>query len=149
VIIWRISNHVTLDGGGGIRSSGRWHTGGQRVVYCAPNPATALLEVLVHSEIDISDVPKNLHYLEIDAPDLLTVEDVDTNSLTQSWRTDLLATRRVGDQWLQSGRTCLLRVPSVIVPATWNVLINPRHPKSGQVRVIRTITHGLDLRLHW
>jgi RES domain-containing protein len=116
-------------------------------VYCAPNPATALIEVLVHTEIDIGDVPVNLRYLEIDAPDALAVEDLDTSALAQSWRTDLLATRGAGDQWLQSSRTALLRVPSAIVPATWNVLMNPRHPDSVQVRVVRTHSHGLDPRL--
>jgi RES domain-containing protein len=57
------------------------------------------------------------------------------------------ATRAAGDQWLSSGRTALLRVPSVIVPATWNVLLNPRHPESRQVRVIRVHLHTLDPRL--
>jgi RES domain-containing protein len=147
VILWRISHYSTLDGGGGLSLSGRWHTAGQRIVYCAPNPATALLEVLVHAEIDIGDVPVSFRYLEIDAPDTLAAEKVDTSDLPQSWRTDLLATRRAGDQWLQSSRTALLRVPSIIVPATWNVVINPRHPDSGQVRVIRTYSHGLDPRL--
>ena len=116
-------------------------------MYCAPNPATALLEVLVHAGIDIEDMPVNFRYLEIDAPDALAVEDVDTSALPQSWRTDLPATRRAGDQWLHSSRTALLRVPSAIVPATWNVLINPRHPESVQVRVVRTHSHGLDRRL--
>ena len=116
-------------------------------MYCAPNPATALLEVLVHGKIDLEDMPVAFRYLEIEAPDSLAVEDVDTGALGQSWRTDLGATRGIGDQWLHSGRTPLLRVPSVIVPATWNVLINPRHPESSQVRVIRTHSHGLDLRL--
>jgi RES domain-containing protein len=116
-------------------------------VYCAPNPATALIEVLVHARIDIEDMPVNFRYLEIEAPDTLAVEDVDTGGLAQSWRTDLPATRRAGDQWLQSNRTALLRVPSVIVPATWNVLINPRRPDSGQIRVTRTLSHGIDTRL--
>ena len=147
MILWRISNHSTLDGGGGLSLSGRWHTAGRRIVYCAPNPATALLEVLVRTEIDIDDVPVNFRYLEIEAPDALAVEDLDTSALAQSWRTDLPLTRRAGDQWLQSSRTALLRVPSVIVPATWNVLINPRHPDSAQIRVIRTFSHGLDPRL--
>ena len=116
-------------------------------MYCAPNPATALLEVLVHAGIDIEDMPVNFGYLEIDAPDALAVEDVDTSALPQSWRTDLPTTRRAGDQWLQSSRTALLRLPSAIVPATWNVLITPRHPESVQVRVVRTHSHGLDRRL--
>ena len=147
MILWRISDHTTLDGGGGLSLSGRWHSAGQRIVYCAPNPATALLEVLVRTEIDIDDVPVNFRYLEIDAPDTLAVEDLDTSALAQSWRTDLLVTRRAGDQWLQSSRTALLRVPSVIVPATWNVLINPRRPDNAQIRILRTLSHGLDPRL--
>jgi RES domain-containing protein len=147
VTLWRISEHAELDGGGGLRYSARWHNAGQRVVYCAPNPATALLEVLVHAEVWIEDVPLNLRYLEIEGPNSLAIEGVDTAGLDQSWRADLAVTRRAGDEWLRSGRTALLRVPSVIVPATWNVLINPRHPESGQVRVVRTHGHGLDARL--
>jgi RES domain-containing protein len=147
VILWRTSNHFTLDGGGGLSASGRWHTVGQRIVYCAPNPATALLEVLVHTKIDIEDVPVNFRYLEIAAPDTLAVDDADMDGLGQSWRTNLAGTRRIGDRWLRSGRTALLRVPSVIVPATWNVLINPQHPESSQVRVVRDHRHGIDLRL--
>ncbi len=147
MILWRIGDYSSLDGGGGLSSSGRWHTAGQRIVYCAPNPATAFLEVLVHTEIDIDDVPVNFRYLEIEAPDALAAEDLDTGALADSWRTDLLATRRAGDRWLRSGSTALLRVPSVIVPATWNVLINPRHPDAAQIRVVRTLSHGLDPRL--
>jgi RES domain-containing protein len=147
VILWRISDYASLDGVGGLSWAGRWHTAGRRVVYCAPNPATALLEVLVHSEIGFDDVPVNFRYLEIEAPDALAVEDVDTGLLGRSWRKDPAVTRAAGDQWLSSGRTVLLRVPSVIVPATWNVLLNPRRPESRQVRVIRIHRHALDPRL--
>jgi RES domain-containing protein len=147
VILWRISRHPGLDGAGGMRASARWHTKGRPIVYCAPNPAGALLEVLVHAEVDIEDLPVSFRYLEIEAPGTLAVDDVDTGALAQSWRTDLPATRRAGDRWLHSNRTALLRVPSAIVPATWNILINPRHPESAQVRVVRTHSHGLDPRL--
>lgn len=84
-----------------MNSSGRWHTAGHRIVYCAPNPGTALLEGLVHSGIDIGGMPVNFRYLEIEVPDALAVEDVDGSVLAQSWRTDPAATRRAGDQWLR------------------------------------------------
>jgi RES domain-containing protein len=147
VTLWRVSNYSTLDGSGGLSAPGRWHTGGQRIVYCAPNPATALLEVLVHIRIDIEDLPLNFRYLEIDVPGSLSVEDQDTGALGPAWQTDLEATRGAGDRWLRSGRTALLRVPSVIVPATWNVLINPQHRDSAQIRVASIHHHGIDLRL--
>ncbi|HUP04619.1 MAG TPA: hypothetical protein VMU19_11560 [Bryobacteraceae bacterium] len=38
-------------------------------------------------------------------------------------------------------------MPSVIVPATWNCPINPRHPLSAGIRVIRTHVRALDERL--
>ncbi len=32
-----------------------------------------------------------------------------------------------GDAWLAEGRSAALRVPSVLLPYAWNVLLNPRH----------------------
>jgi RES domain-containing protein len=148
VILWRVSNHSTLDGGGGLSAAGRWHSAGRRIVYCAPNPATALLEALVHASVDIENVPAGYRYLEIEIPDAMAIEDVDIGVLGEpAWRTDLEATRRAGDGWLRSGRTALLRVPSVIVPATWNVLMNPQHPDSARVRIVRVHSYRIDLRL--
>ena len=66
--LWRISGHRRLDGAGGLLAAGRWHTQGSRIVYCSPNPATALVEVLVHLEVEVSDLPDRLQYLEIEAP---------------------------------------------------------------------------------
>jgi len=147
VILWRVSNHRTLDGRGGLSVPGRWHTRGQHILYCAPNPATALLEVLVHLNIDLEDVPIHFRYLEIEAPDETSTETVDVKALAQDWQLSPDISRQVGDEWLGSGRTTLLRVPSVIVPATWNLLLNPRHPESAQIRIVRTHSHPIDLRL--
>ena len=146
MILWRVSNHSTLDGDGGLSAAGRWHTAGRRIVYCAPNPATALLEVLVHARVDIENVPADYRYLEIETPDALAIEDLDISAVGRAWWTNLEATRRAGDEWLRSGRTALFRVPSVIVPATWNVLMNPRHPESAQARIARVHSYGIDPR---
>lgn len=145
--LWRISNHSTLDGGGGLKASGRWHTIGQRIVYCAPNPATALLEILVHAGIDLEDIPAHLRYLEIEAPDIVATEGLDSSGLGEGWQTDRAVTRRAGDRWLRAGKTALLRVPSVIVPATWNVLLNPMHSDSRRIRIAHIHRHVLDRRL--
>lgn len=147
MILWRISGHPELDGAGGLWAAGRWHTLGRRIVYCAPNPATALVEALVHIEIDAGDLPEPLQYLEIEAPDPVSVETLDAGALGRKWRTNSEATRRAGDRWLHSAHTALLRVPSVTVPATWNVLINPLHPDSAQIRVAHVHHHSIDARL--
>jgi RES domain-containing protein len=130
-----------------LRASGRWHTRRQRVVYCEPSPATALLEVLVHAEIDIEDMPINFRFLEIEVPDSLAIETVDLKTLGPAWQKNQETTRRAGDEWLRSARTSLFRVPSVLVPATWNVLIHPQHPDAARIRVANIHNHGIDLRL--
>ena len=142
--LWRVSNHVSLDGGGGLRASGRWHNQGRRVVYCAPNPATALLEILVHAEIDVEDIPVTIRYLEIEAADAIAGDTVE-QATAVGWRVE--KSRQAGDEWLRSQRSALLRVPSVIVPATWNVLINPAHADSAKIRILRTHRHAFDRRL--
>jgi RES domain-containing protein len=147
VILWRVGNHSKLDGVGGLHASGRWHTRGRRIVYCAPNPATALLEVLVHARIDLEDMPVNFRYLEIEAADTVSMDTVTVATLGRKWHTELATTRRFGDGWLHSGRTVLLRVPSAIVPATWNVLVNPQHPDIGQIRMVHSHEYPIDMRL--
>ena len=147
MILWRVSNHVTLDGGGGLRASGRWHTRGHPIVYCAPNPATSLLEVLVHAEIDVEDIPVDFRYLEIEAPDATSVEDLPVHVLDRNWPEDLEITRGFGDEWLRSARTAVLRVPSTIVPATWNLLVNSRHADARLMRIVRVHEYPLDTRL--
>lgn len=136
-----------MDGAGGLRPSARWHTAGRPIVYCAPNPATALVEVLVHIELDVNELPDPLQYLEIEAPDTITTETIDVHTLGRNWQRNQAATRRAGDEWLHAGRTALLRVPSVIVPETWTYLVNPMHRDGGQVRVAHVHKHSIDPRL--
>lgn len=145
--LWRVSNHATLDGRGGLRASARWHTRGHRIVYCATTPAAALLEVLVHTEVDVGDIPISLRYLQIEAPDSLTPERADMEALGPDWQDDTDVTRWYGDGWLRSGRSALLEVPSVIVPESWNVLINPLHPASASIRVTKVHEQSVDSRL--
>jgi len=147
VTFWRISDYPNLDGAGGLRVHGRWHLLGQRTVYCAPNPATALVETLVHIELELDDLPDRLQYLEVEAPEAIFVETVDLLALGPMWQSNLDATQSAGAEWLRSGRTALLRVPSVIVPATWNILINPSHAESAQIRIVRIHAQGIDSRL--
>jgi RES domain-containing protein len=40
-----------------------------------------------------------------------------------------------------------LRVPSVLVPHAWNMLLNPLHPEAGQARVLAIEPFGFDPRL--
>lgn len=145
--LWRISNHLSLAGDGGLRASGRWHTRGRRIVYCSQTPAAALLEILVHFEIDVRDLPVRYRLLKLHAPDDLTIEEVALQDLPADWleRTDV--TRAIGDRWLESKRSPLLTVPSAVVPESFNVLLNAAHRDAKQVAAVQVSEHAIDPRL--
>ncbi len=111
------------------------------------NPATALLETLVHIEIDSEDQPDHFQVLRIEGPDSLSIETIGVDSLPQNWAEDLHITQTIGDRWLAEKRSLLLQVPSVLVPETWNVLVNPQHSESGLLKITTVYKHPFDARL--
>jgi len=147
VFLWRISNHLSLAGDGALRTPGRWHSRGRRVVYCAQSPAAALLEILVHFEIDIQDLPVRYRLLKIEAPDDVQVERVSVDDLPANWPQKTEVTRELGERWLVKGSAALLSVPSAIVPETSNILLNPAHQNAKRIVVVQTGEHAIDPRL--
>jgi RES domain-containing protein len=147
VILWRISNYPTLDGTGGLVVSGRWHTKGHPVIYCTWNPSTALLETLVHMEIDAEDRPERFQVLKIEGPDTLSVERIEPGTLPKDWPEDIATTQSIGNRWLNEQRSLLFDVPSILIPETSNILVNPLHPEASQLKIIRVYEHAFDARL--
>ena len=147
MILWRISDYTTLDGTGGLYASGRWHSKGRPVVYCTLDPATALLETLVHLEIDAEDRPDYFRVLKVEGPDSLSRERLEVEALPAGWATDVIITQPIGDRWLLEQRSLLLEVPSVLVPETWNILLNPLHPEVRSLKIVATYEHPWDARL--
>jgi RES domain-containing protein len=147
VFLWRISNHLSLEGDGALRTPGRWHSRGRRVVYCAQSPAAALLEILVHFEIDIQDLPVRYRLLKIEAPDDVQVERVSVDDLPANWPQKTEVTRELGERWLAKGSAALLSVPSAIMPETFNILLNPAHQDAKRIVVVETREHAIDPRL--
>jgi RES domain-containing protein len=147
VRLWRISRFADLSGEGGRLAPGRWHQRGGRIVYLADHPASALVEVLVHLEVDAAELPTVYQLLAIDVPDTTRLETVDVANLPENWRGHERVTRALGDRWLAEKRTVLLRVPSAIVPATSNWLLNPAHDDARAVTIVDVIRAPFDQRL--
>jgi RES domain-containing protein len=145
--LWRISNHASLSGEGGLHASGRWHTRGRRVVYLADHPAAALLEIMVHLEIDAEDLPSHYQLLGVDIPDELPVTALHESELPEDWRQRASHTRTLGDDWLREAPAALLRVPSAIVPDASNYLLNPAHPDAAGIGVASAARAAFDPRL--
>jgi RES domain-containing protein len=145
-IYWRISDYPDLSGEGGRKAGARWHTAGSRIVYLAESPMVALVETLVHLEVDLEDTPDFYILLKILVPDDLAVQSLDPPAQSE-WKQDMELTRRMGDDWLASLETPIARVPSVIAPYTWNYLLNPAHTDAKQIQIIEVIKERFDNRL--
>ncbi len=144
--LWRISNHSDLAGRGGLKAPGRWHHRGHAIVYTSESPATALLETLVHLEIDsLDDLPVDYQLLEIGLPKGFRAKRV--GRLPPDWKEQVALTRDLGTRWLSDGRHLALRVPSAVVAQSCNVLLNPRLVPSSGIRVLTAVRYPFDERL--
>ena len=136
---WRICRgpFADLSGEGARLFGGRWNSPGRPVVYTAETAALAVLEVRVHLDLDWDLLPDDYVLMAIDLGSIGAEEIADIPS----------DPRAVGDAWIASGRSALLRVPSSIVPESSNFLINPRHPDASAImtRTIRSFV--FDSRL--
>lgn len=134
-----------LSGIGAALYGGRWNSKGTRVAYAAWARSAAILELLVHVG-DRRNVPEDRVLLPIDLPE----DAVDTlETPPRGW--DKLpyaaAVQRAGDAWVRAARQLALRVPSALVRSEWNLLINPVHPRFGEVVVGKPESLVLDARL--
>jgi RES domain-containing protein len=147
VVVWRFTQHLALDGRGGLFASARWHTRGHEILYCAPNPATALLEVLVNSGVRDAQAFGGFHFLKLDVPGEIAIERVEEGQLPPDWSRRLDLTRAWGDRWLREERSAALLVRSALVPETYNLLINPRHADAAHITRLSAFPYPLDPRL--
>jgi RES domain-containing protein len=144
MILWRISRHRDLSGVGGLKAAGRWHYSGHAIVYLTETPASALLEVCVHTSAN--DVPPEFTLLKIEGP-AVKVSAIKADDLPTDWRTRLEVTRDLGTAWLEKNESVLLQVPSAIVPETENFLLNPSNKQATEFRIVEVFSYPFDLRL--
>jgi RES domain-containing protein len=64
-----------------------------------------------------------------------------------SSRIPTASTQAIGDAWVRSGATAILRVPSVVVPVEYNYLINPAHPDARRIAIGSPMAFPFDARL--
>jgi RES domain-containing protein len=106
----------------------------------------ALLEVLVHLPALIA--PNNYYLVSIEVPDTSIVR-VAAKDLPPNWNAMQPPTiiKKVGDDFLTENKYLLLKVPSAIVPAEYNYLLNIQHPDMKKVKVISKELFSFDKRL--
>ena len=133
-----------MSGNGGLFAPGRWHSQGKRIVYSSGSLALATLELFVNLTLK----QQLAHYVKsrIDISEVL-IEILEKPVLNAFLAApDALDSRSYGDAWLTEARSCVLRVPSRVIPQEWNYLLNPLHPSFGRIKA-STNSYGVDERL--
>jgi RES domain-containing protein len=147
--VWRLVTArfaaSAFSGEGARRYGGRWNRKGVSMVYTAGSQSLAMLEMLVQ------DQPPRARYLMIPAtlPANLKIERIAPDRLPADWRDPKAreALQIMGSDWIRRGSSSVLAVPSVIIPAETNYLLNPLHPSFARIAIGKAQEFLTDLRL--
>ena len=125
---------------------GRWNHKGVPLVYTASSQSLAVLEMLVQDE------PLRARYVMIAAtvPRNLKIERITPDQLPVRWREWTMRTQlqSLGTAWAKRESSAVLAVPSVVIPAEMNYLLNPRHSAFTQIVVDEPQDFLTDIRLY-
>ena len=150
VTSWRVVNEDyatrAFDGEGARVWGGRWNSSGRAVVYTSATTSLGLLEKMVHADSGLLPF-----YIAISVTfDGEMVETVAPARLPVDWRSlpAPLTLKRIGDEWEESMRSCILEVPSVVVPHESNFMLNPRHTDFPSLEIGDAVSLEIDQRLH-
>ena len=144
VVKWRFASEA-FDGEGARISGGRWNSAGSAVVYTSATTSLGLLEILAHTKARL----RPFYFTVPVTFDAELVETVGPEILPPDWRSlpSPFALKRIGDEWVHSKRSCVLEVPSVIVPHESNFVLNPNHPEFASLEIGEPINLDIDKRL--
>lgn len=137
--VWRLTHrrhaHDAFSGEGNRLVGSRWVPRGIPAVYTSGSSSGAVLETLVH--LDVPQLRNNFVLFPVDIPEAVEVIELPRESLPAGWN-EIPAPaflQLIGGAWNEAGESAVLGVPSVLVPAELNYILNPAHPDVGKIRV--------------
>jgi RES domain-containing protein len=133
--VYRISRLKWAKDREGSGIAARWNRTGSRMLYTASSIALALLEILVHVRKD--QIPDDYVWIKAHLPEILSIEIVEQVPESPA---------DYGTMWLNSARSPVLSVPSVIVPER-NYLLNPGHADFAHIDWFAAQKLQIDSRL--
>jgi RES domain-containing protein len=142
VALWRIAADTPawstedMAGKGAAHKGGRWNGPGEPVTYASTSISLAAWETRAHLGRAGTLLPFNRFLVRIDVPEAVWASRTQLpRPLPVGWNAipEGLVSRSLGSDWLRSGASALLAVPSVIIEEEDNVLINPAHPDAARL----------------
>ena len=139
MLLWRVTRKPfltqALEGLGARKYGGRWNSRGVAVVYTSESLELAVLEALVHLDIDL--LPKDAYQVGFELDDQFIVPV--STPLPRGWDSVQPYSpnvQTIGDRWISDGASLGLRVPASVLPSRSNVLLNPSHPDMRRLREV-------------
>lgn len=135
-----------FSGEGARINGGRWNAPGTPMVYTASLVSLATLELIVNVPRArrlrrYALIPCSFHEA--------LVEDLDRTKLPENWRMYPAPPKlqEIGEEWVKSCNSAVLRVPSAVIEEDLNYLLNPAHEDFKSIDVGPPRPFELDLRL--
>jgi RES domain-containing protein len=135
-----------LSGEGAKLYGGRWNRPGVAALYLSQARSLALLELLVHFS-SAAALKMNYVFITIEVPDELIVglnNELVGQTLTKFNNESLWL---ITEQLFFDKNIFAIKVPSVIIPDEYNVIINPKHEAMNSIAVKNIQTTLMDDRL--
>lgn len=150
MVVYRLAKQqfsTSLSGIGASICGGRWNSIGTEMIYCSSSQALCVLESFVH--LPQGTTPKDMIMLSIDIPESIKINHLDTKSLSPTWNRlpYSIETQKIGDNFIDENNSCVLSVPSAIIPNEHNFLINPAHFDFSKISISAKIDFPFDNRL--
>jgi RES domain-containing protein len=116
------------------------------MVYASSSLALAAIELFVH--LEPNQAPQDLVSIAAELPQGEPALQWDNNALPPEWWGDELGpVRALGDAWIRNRHCLAVFVPSVPIRQEWNVLINPLHPRIGDLTAKTSEPFHFDARM--
>lgn len=147
MIVYRITTAKWASVLSGSGYPARWNPRHVHVIYTAESIALACLENLAHRSGE--GLNANFRLVEINIPDDISSDSYSLDDLPDGWHTvrGYPFCQSLGAEWIEKNESCILRVPSSIIPDETNVLINPDHPDFHQISIQSVRDFSFDERL--
>jgi RES domain-containing protein len=125
----------------------RWNSNDVKLIYTSSSQSLACLENVVHrSHLGLNQQFKSL---QIEIPDTLEITEIEWLTLRKNWTSfeSIPITQKIGDDWIKSMKTAVLKVPSSIIFQENNYLINPKHPDFKEINLVAIEPFVFDHRI--
>ena len=150
--VWRLTPPAfarALNGEGSKLAGGRWNSPGIALLYTSSHLSLCVLEVFVNIPPALRDGLDAFEAVRLRIPD-----DAGTTQISIGEFATMLAApeplgacRVAGDRFIADARDLVLAAPSVIVPEELNLMLNPAHPRMGDVAIISSRRFRFDPRI--